>query len=93
MWRFAYTLLVKRIRLTRHARNRMRGREISEDLTQQTLSAPDWEESSVSGRMNRWKRFGDRFLRVTYREEEERIVVISAVFKRRAPKRGENGED
>jgi hypothetical protein len=43
--------------------------------------------------MNRWKRFGDRLLRVTYREEEERIVVISAVFKRRAPKRGENGED
>jgi hypothetical protein len=66
----------------------MRWREISEDLVEQTLSAPDWEEPSGSRRMNCWKRFGHRFLRVTHREEAERIVVISAVFKRRAPKGG-----
>ncbi len=82
-----YTSAVKAIRLTRHARNRMRWHQISEDLIHTTLQAPDWEDPSVAGRMNRWKQVADRFLRVTYREELERIIVISAVFKRRPPGR------
>ena len=79
--------MVKAVRLTRHARNRMRWHQISEDLIHATLQAPDWEEPSGAGRINRWKRVVDRFLRVTYREEPNRIVVISAVFKRRPPER------
>ncbi len=78
---------MKPIRLTRHARNRMRWHEISEELIEQTVRLPEWEESSVAGRVNRWKRVGDRFLRVTCRVEPGRIVVISGVFKRKAPKR------
>jgi hypothetical protein len=78
---------VKAIRLTRHARNRMRRREIGEDLIQATLEGPDWEERSEAGRINRWKRVADRFLRVTYRDEPNHIVVISAVFKRTPPGR------
>ena len=77
---------MKPIRLTRHARNRMRWHEISEELIEQTLRAPEWEEPSVAGRVNRWKRVVDRFLRVTCRVEPGRIIVISAVFKRKAPK-------
>ena len=61
---------------------------ISEDLIHEALRAADWEEPSVASRINRWKRVGDRFLRVTCRDELERIMVISAVFKRRGP-RGE----
>ncbi len=53
------------------------------------LQAPEWEEPSVTGRVNRWKRVEDRFLRVTCRDEPDQIVVISAVFKRRGPKRSE----
>jgi hypothetical protein len=63
----------------------MRWYQIGEDLIHATLRAPDWEEPSVAGRINRWKRVADRFLRVTSREEPDRIVVISAVFKRRPP--------
>jgi hypothetical protein len=68
----------------------MRWHGVTEDLIRQTLDAPDWEEPTVGGRMNRWRRIADRFLRVTYRDEPDRIVVISAVFKRRPPgKRGD----
>jgi hypothetical protein len=65
----------------------MRWHQISEDLIHASLRAPDWEEPSVSDRINRWKRVADRFVPVTYREEPDRIVVISAVFKRRPPGR------
>jgi hypothetical protein len=68
----------------------MRWHEIDEELIRRALDTPDWEDPSVADRRNRWKRVADRFLRVTYREELERIVVISAVFKRRPP--GRRGE-
>lgn len=64
----------------------MRWHRIDEHLIQRALEAPDWEEPSVEGRINRWKRIGERFLRVTYKEEPERIVVISAVIKRTPPR-------
>jgi len=66
----------------------MRWHEIEENLIRDTLQAADWEELSVAGRVSRWKRVRDRFLRVTFREESNRIIVISAVFKRRPPGKG-----
>ena len=76
---------MKPIRFTRLARNRMRWHRITDALVEETLRSADWRESSAAGRANRWKRVADRFLRVTCREEAERIVVISAVFKGRPP--------
>jgi hypothetical protein len=60
----------------------MRWHRISEDLVFEAVSAPDWEEPSAAGRINRWKKISDRFLRVTCRDEGERVLVITAVFKR-----------
>jgi hypothetical protein len=62
----------------------MRWHQISEDLVQEAVREPDWEETSVTGRVNRWKLVAGRFLRVTCREEPDRAVVISAVFKRKS---------
>ena len=73
---------MKPIRFTRHARNRMRWQRIDERLVEQAVRAATWEESTGSGRINAWIPVGDRFLRVTYREEPDRLVVITAVFKR-----------
>ena len=73
---------VKPIRITRHARNRMRLYRIDDSLVEQTVRGAEWQESIAAGRMNAWMAVGERFLRVTYREEIDRIVVISAVFKR-----------
>ena len=74
------------IRITRHARNRMRWHGIGDDLVRETVQVADWEDASTAGRVNRWKKVEDRFLRVTCKAEAGRIVVISAVFKRRGPK-------
>ena len=71
---FGYNCTVRPIRITRHARNRMRRQRISEELIHVTLRAPEWEEPSVAGRVNRWKRVEDGFLRVTCRDELERII-------------------
>ena len=63
----------------------MRWHRIDEQAVAAAIEAPDREEMSVAGRVNRWRRADDRSLRVTCREEPERIIVISAVFKRRTP--------
>lgn len=75
-------LAVKPIWITRHARNRMRWHRIGDSLVEQAVRHAKWQESTAAGRMNAWMAVGERFLRVTYREEPDRIVVISAVFKR-----------
>jgi hypothetical protein len=53
----------------------MRWHRISEELIRETLGEPDREEPSITSRVNRWKRVGERFLRVTCRDEPERIAV------------------
>ena len=60
----------------------MRWRDIPVELVEQTARVPEWEEASLSGRINRWKRVENKFLRVTVREEAERIVVITVALKR-----------
>ncbi len=68
----------------------MRWHEIPEEVARAALDQPDWEESSLAGRVNRWKQVGERFLRLTVREDPDRVIVISAVFKRRRPERRED---
>ncbi len=63
----------------------MRWRDIPVEWVEETARAPEWEEASVSGRVNRWRRARDRFLRVTVREEAEQIIVITAALKRTRP--------
>lgn len=60
----------------------MRWHRIGDGLVEQTVRGAEWRESAAAGRVNAWMAVGERFLRVTYREEIDRIVVISAVFKR-----------
>ncbi|MGH9023234.1 MAG: DUF4258 domain-containing protein [Acidimicrobiia bacterium] len=79
---------MKAVRLTRHARNRIRWRDIPLGLVEQTARVPEWEEASLGSRINRWKRVEGKFLRVTVREEAERIIVITAVLKRTPPPEG-----
>jgi hypothetical protein len=42
-------------------------------------------KKSNYGRINAWKRIGDRFLKVSYVEEENEFLIISTVFKRKKP--------
>ena len=74
---------MKPLQYTRHAKNRMRMRNISDIEICTAIGEPDFTESSVDGRINVWKRIADKFLRVTYKDEAARIVVITAVKKKK----------
>jgi CRISPR/Cas system CSM-associated protein Csm5 (group 7 of RAMP superfamily) len=76
----------KPIRFTRHAKNRMRWRKIAEEDVRLSIIKPEFIEKSELGDMNAWIRVSDQYLRTTYREEQDTIVVISVVKKRALPK-------
>ncbi len=71
----------KPIRYDRHARRRMKWRRISDSNVEETLNSPDKIESTFVGRMNAFKRIGERLIKVTYRESDNEVLVISAVDK------------
>jgi hypothetical protein len=76
-------LTVKTIKYTRHARNRMRLHEVTEAEVELAIQKPKHLEPSVEGRFNAWIETSGKFLRVTYKEEKNRFLIISAVKKRK----------
>lgn len=76
----------KSIRFTRHAKNRMRWRKIGEADVRLSISKPEFIEKSEYGDINVWIKIDDRFLRTTYREDQDAITVISVVKKKSLPK-------
>jgi hypothetical protein len=74
---------MKAIRYTRHARNRMRQHRITEAEVKSCLEAPEYCEPSSEGRLNAWVGLYGKFLRVTYREDEDGFLVITAVKKKK----------
>ncbi len=71
----------KPIRFDRHAKRRMKWRKISEKEVLSVINEPDSSEASIKGRINLYKRMGQRYLKVTYKEFIEEILIISVVDK------------
>ena len=46
------------------------------------LSEPDKLKPIESGRVNAFKQIGDRYIKITYKELSEEILIISAVDKK-----------
>ena len=67
------------ISYARHARRRMRWRGIGETEVADAVMAPDRVEPSIRERQNAYKRIGDRLIRVTFRETENGILIITVV--------------
>jgi len=61
----------------------MRWRDISLTEVEETLSHPDTVEHLPSGTANAFRTIGTKLVRVSYAEEESRVVVISVVDKNR----------
>jgi len=59
----------------------MKWRLITEDDVEMVISNPDRLEDTLDERKNAFKRFGDRFLKVTYKHEDEDVIVITAMVK------------
>jgi hypothetical protein len=72
---------LSRVRFDRHARRRMKWRQISEDEVHLALENPDKIEESIRGRTNAYKFIGERYIKVTYREFSDEILIISVVDK------------
>lgn len=74
---------MKPIRYDRHARRRMKEREVTEEEIEITINAPEYTELSIKGRKNAYKFTSNRFLRVTYKEEYDHILVITVTVRKR----------
>lgn len=66
----------------RHAKRQMKWRRISEEDVKTVVSSPDDVQATSKSRKNAMKAMGNRLLKVTYTEEQEKIVVITAIDKK-----------
>ena len=75
--------LIKDIKYTRHAKNRMRSHKITNAEIESALKEPDFIDVTSAGRVNGWKKVAEKYLRVTYKQESDKILVITAVKKKK----------
>ncbi|MBI4706964.1 MAG: DUF4258 domain-containing protein [Candidatus Omnitrophica bacterium] len=68
----------------------MKEREVTEDETETAIKNPDSNEPSIKGRTNAFKFLNGRYLRVTYKEENNHILVITVTIKKKPFKGGYN---
>ncbi len=73
---------MKKIKFDRHARRRMKWRNISEEEVISVLTQPDNKEPTKKDRFNAYKEIGGRKIKVTYMESVEEIYVITALTKK-----------
>jgi len=74
---------MKPVRYTRHARRTVRFWSIDPEEVMATLQNPDRIIPIEKGRLNAIKQFGERFIRVTYIEESDHILVITVTPRKR----------
>jgi hypothetical protein len=76
-----------RIIYTRHARQRIRQRKVTESQVEETLADPDEIETGDNGGDVAIRRYGGREVRVVYGELEDDTYVVYTVIKPKIQKR------
>ena len=61
----------------------MRWHKVIEPEVVSAISKPDFLSPSLEGKQNAWIKVPEKYLRVTYKEEADRILVITAVKKKK----------
>jgi hypothetical protein len=61
----------------------MKWRNISENDIKDSILNPEKTEHSVLGRKNAFKHVGRKWIKVTFKEEKDIIIVITAIDKAR----------
>lgn len=69
------------IKYTRHAKNRMRWRQIPPQMVEMVIRDPDREERLDFTKSHLYKLIGTRNIRITITREDDSIVAISVVDK------------
>ncbi len=75
--------MMKPIKYDRHAKRRMEERGVTEEEAEITIKEPEHLKASIKGRQNAYRFIGGRFLRVTFKEEVNHILVITVTVRRR----------
>jgi hypothetical protein len=75
--------MMKPVRYDRHAKRRMEERGVAEEEVEVAMKEPEHLESSIKGRRNAYRFIGGRFLRVTFKEEVNHMLVITVTVRRR----------
>lgn len=69
------------IYFSRHAKRQMKWREVFEDEVKDTILEPEKTEDSIKGRKNVFKHVGEKWLKVTFKEENDKITIVTVVDK------------
>ena len=67
----------------RHARKRMKDRIVTEEEVSFVVNQADYIELDVKDRKNAYKYINDRFIRVTFKEENDNILIITVTIRRK----------
>ena len=73
---------------SRHARRRLQLARLTPADAMTAYEQATTIRESIKGRWNAWAQIGGRWLRVTYRPEGDRIVIITVTVRRRGPDEG-----
>ena len=70
-----------KIKFSRHAGRQMKWRRIDEEQVKEAINKPDKLEDTIKGRRNAFKIMEGRLLKVTYKAENDEILVITTIVK------------
>ena len=70
-----------KIIFSRHAKRQMKWRKITEKEVKSAIGAPDMSEDTIKGRKNAFKIIRGRHLKITYKPEDGKLTVITAMVK------------
>ena len=59
----------------------MKWRKISEEEVKNALFNPEKTEDSIKGRKNVYKHLNKKWIKVTFKEEDDTITIITAIDK------------
>jgi hypothetical protein len=69
------------IYFSRHAKKQMKWRGITEEEVRKTILYPEEVKDSVKGRKNAFKHIEQKWLKVTFKQEIDRVAIITALDK------------
>ncbi|MGA1864759.1 MAG: DUF4258 domain-containing protein [bacterium] len=70
-----------KIYISRHAKRQMKWRKISEDEVRNAILDPEEVQDSIRGRKNVFKHINKKWIKVTFKEEDDKITIITAIDK------------
>ena len=72
---------MEKIYFSRHAKRQMKWRKISEEEVKNTISSPEKTEDSIKGRKNAYKHINEKWIKVTFKDDYDKIIIVTVIDK------------